>query len=127
MIEKQIQELSLLTGPDYAARRNAFLDQAPPLPDYPTGRPRVTVVHYEVAPHARLALHRHPVINAGMVLRGELTVVADDGRERSFRAGEGVIEMVGRLHYGENRGEEPVELVMVYAGSDGLPLSEPAE
>ena len=60
-------------------------------------------------------------------LRGELTVVADDGRERSFRAGEGVIEMVGRLHYGENRGEEPVELVMVYAGSDGLPLSEPAE
>lgn len=35
MIEKQIQELSLLTGPDYAARRNAFLDQAPPLPDYP--------------------------------------------------------------------------------------------
>mgnify|MGYP002382428670 CR=1 FL=1 len=28
MIEKQIQELSLLTGPDYAARRNAFLDQA---------------------------------------------------------------------------------------------------
>lgn len=98
-----------------------------PLPDYPTGRPRVTVVHYEVAPHARLALHRHPVINAGMALRGELTVVADDGRERSFRAGEGVIEMVGRLHYGENRGEEPVELVMVYAGSDGLPLSEPAE
>ena len=62
-----------------------------------------------------------------MVLRGELTVVADDGRERRFRAGEGVIEMVGRLHYGENRGEEPVELVMVYAGSDGLPLSEPAE
>lgn len=35
MIEEQIQELSLLTGPDYAARRNAFLDQAPPLPDYP--------------------------------------------------------------------------------------------
>lgn len=84
-------------------------------------------VSWDGAPHARLALHRHPVINAGMVLRGELTVVADDGRERSFRAGEGVIEMVGRLHYGENRGEEPVELVMVYAGSDGLPLSEPAE
>lgn len=59
-----------------------------PLPDYPTGRPRVTVVHYEVAPHARLALHRHPVINAGMVLRGELTVVAVGARipERPFGA-----------------------------------------
>lgn len=98
-----------------------------PLPSYPSGAPRVKVVRYEVAPHARLALHRHPVINAGMVLRGELTVVADDGSARTFRAGEGVIEMVGRAHYGENRGAEPVELVMLYAGSDGMPLSEPVE
>ena len=97
------------------------------LTDYPKGRHRETEVFFEVGAQACLVLHRHPVINAGMVLRGELTVVADNGRERSFRAGEGVIEMVGRLHYGENRGEEPVELVMVYAGSDGLPLSEPAE
>lgn len=35
MIEEQIQELSLLTGPDYVARRNAVLAQAPVLPEYP--------------------------------------------------------------------------------------------
>lgn len=35
MIEEQIQELSLLTGPDYVARRNAVLAQAPALPEYP--------------------------------------------------------------------------------------------
>lgn len=95
-----------------------------PLPRYPAGTPLVTILRYTVAPHARLPLHRHPVINAGAVLRGELTVVAEDGRERTFRAGEGIVEMVGTLHYGENRGDEPIELVMFYAGSEGLPLSE---
>ena len=54
-------------------------------------------------------------------------MVAYDASARTFRAGEGVIGMVGRAHYGENRGAEPVELVMVYAGSDGMPLSEPVE
>lgn len=96
-----------------------------PLPDYPQGRPQISVVHYVVPPHARLEMHRHPVVNAGMVLRGALTVVADDGEERTFRAGDGVVEKVGRRHYGENRGDEPVELVMCYAGAEGMPLSEP--
>lgn len=96
-----------------------------PLPAYPVSRPQISVVHYVVPPHARLSMHSHPVINAGMVLCGELTVVAADGAERTFRAGEGVVEMVGRRHYGENRGDEPVELVMCYAGAGALPLSEP--
>lgn len=98
-----------------------------PLPAYPVERPFVTLLRIVVPPHARLARHTHPVINAGVVLRGELTVVADDGTERTFRAGEGIIEMVGTLHYGENRGDEPVELVMFYAGTEGTPLSVAAE
>lgn len=98
-----------------------------PLPAYPAGAPRITILRGVIAPQARLAMHSHPVINAGMVLRGELTVVTADGRERTFRAGEGIIELVGAAHYGENRGDEPVELVMFYAGAGNLPLSEPAE
>ncbi len=94
------------------------------LPAYPAGAPRISVVRFTVQPHAKLPLHRHPVINAGMVLQGELTVVAADGGERTFRAGEGIVEMVNRAHYGENRGCEPLELVMFYAGAEGLPLSE---
>lgn len=68
--------------------------------------------------------HRHAVVNAGMVLRGELTVVAADGRTRTFAAGEAVVEMVNAAHYGENRWNEEVELVMFYAGAEGVPLSE---
>ena len=93
------------------------------LPASPAGAPRLSVVRFTVEPRARLPLHRHPVINAGMVLQGELTVVAAGGEERTFRAGEGIVEVVDRVHYGENRGSEPLELVMFYAGAEGLPLS----
>lgn len=93
------------------------------LPHYPSTMPQVTILRITIPPHAKLAMHRHPVINAGLVLRGDLTVIPKAGGERTFHAGEGIVEMVGKLHYGENRGEEPVELVMFYAGTAGVPLS----
>lgn len=95
-----------------------------PLPPYPDGTPQVTILRGVVRPGAKLAQHKHPVINAGIVLRGELTVVAEDGTTRCFRAGEAIVEMVGKYHYGENRGSEEVELVLFYAGTAELPLSE---
>lgn len=75
-------------------------------------------------PGEKLAMHRHPVINAGIVLQGELTVVAENGLEKTFRAGEGIVELVGTYHYGENRDKEPVELVIFYAGTTETPLKE---
>lgn len=94
------------------------------LPAYPASQARVTILRGVIPAHARLDTHRHGVINAGVVLRGELTVVAENGAERTFRAGEGIVEMVGTAHYGENRGEDETELVMFYAGAEGIPLSE---
>ena len=85
-----------------------------PLPAYPAGRPLVSLLRILIPPHARLEVHFHPVVNAGVVLRGELT-------------GEGIVEMVGTLHYGENRGDDEVELVMFYAGAEGVPLSVKSE
>lgn len=35
--------------------------------------------------------------------------------------------MVGTLHNGENRGDDEVELVMFYAGAEGVPLSVKSE
>lgn len=43
-----------------------------------------------------MAMHRHSVVNAGVVLRGELTVVSDAGAERTFRAGEALVELSER-------------------------------
>lgn len=66
-----------------------------PLPAYPAGRPQVTILRATIPPHATLPRHTHAVVNAGVILRGELTVVSDNGTERTFRAGEGIVELVG--------------------------------
>lgn len=95
------------------------------LPAYPAGTPKVSIRRVTIPPQARLAMHTHPVINAGIVLQGELTVVSERGDVRVFRTGDTIVELVGTAHYGENRGDEAVDLVMFYAGAEGLPLSEP--
>ena len=98
-----------------------------PLPAYPAGTPRVTILRGVIPPGATMAMHRHSVVNAGVVLRGELTVVSDTGAERTFRAGEALVELVGTPHYGVTRGVAETEVVMFYAGAGDLPLSEPIE
>ncbi len=94
------------------------------LPNYPATTPQITILRYTFPPHQVLPAHRHLVINCGVVLKGELTIVTTDGRERTFKAGDAVVEMVGTVHSGENRGDEPVELIMFYAGTEGLLLKE---
>ncbi len=48
-----------------------------PLPSYPRGAPRVTILRATVPPHTALAMHTHALVNAGVILRGELTVIAE--------------------------------------------------
>ena len=89
------------------------------LPAYPTAQPEVTVLRLRIAPGARLPLHLHPVINVAYMLAGELTVHMDQGPTRHLKAGDALVELVDKLHYGENQGSVPAELVVVYAGVVG--------
>lgn len=95
------------------------------LPAYPEGQPEIIIVRIVVEPGEKLPKHYHPVINAGVVLKGTLTVIAESGLEKEFKAGDGIIEMVGPVHNGENRGEEPVEIIMFYVATPGQPLTLP--
>ncbi len=97
------------------------------LPNYPATTPQITILRYTFPPHQVLPVHRHLIINCGVLLKGELTIVTTDGRERTFKAGDAVVEMVGTVHSGENRGDEPAELIMFYAGTEGLALKEDAK
>lgn len=74
------------------------------LPAYPAGTPRVTVLRGVIPPGAKMAMHRRAVLNAGVVLRGKPAVISETGAERTFRAGEALVELVGTPHCGENRG-----------------------
>ena len=77
----------------------------------------------EVPPGARLEPHRHPVINAGILTKGELTVVTADGLTLQLKAGDSMVEVVNTLHYGFNPGADPAEIVVFYAGEQGGPVT----
>ena len=94
------------------------------LPDYPAGRPELVVNRMVFPVGAKTGWHHHNVINYGIVEQGELTIVCQNGAERTFRKGEALIELVGIIHRGENRGNEPVILNMFYASAPGLIITE---
>ena len=95
------------------------------LPDYLQGRPELVAMKYEIPAGQKLAWHHHPVMNHGILVQGELTIVSEDGTEKVVNEGEAVVEMVGTVHHGENRGTKPVILYMFYLSQPGMPLSVP--
>lgn len=94
------------------------------LPAYPAGQPEITILRIQIPPGTALPLHRHPYINAGVMLRGALTVVSETGRTLHLKAGDAIVELVGTWHYGRNDGSEVAEIVVFYAGSAGQAVTE---
>lgn len=93
------------------------------LPSYPVGKPELVVRRYVFPRGSRLGWHHHPVMNYGILQQGELTIIGLDGKETTVHAGEAVVEMVGTIHHGENRGDKPVVLDMFYISQDGTPIA----
>ena len=93
------------------------------LPDYPTGKPEITILRIKIPPGAQLPLHEHPVINAGVLLSGELTVVTEDNKTLYLKAGDSIVEVVNKWHYGKNEGNEPAEILVFYAGTADKQIS----
>jgi quercetin dioxygenase-like cupin family protein len=93
------------------------------LPSYLRGQPEVTILKISIPPHIQLPLHQHPVINAGVLLKGELTVFTKDGKTLHLGAGDPIVEVVNTWHYGINEGNEPAEIIVFYAGIQGEPVT----
>jgi quercetin dioxygenase-like cupin family protein len=93
------------------------------LPAYATGQPEITILRITVQAGQKLAVHRHPYINAGVLLKGELTVHTEDGKSLILRAGDPIIETVQTWHHGENSGDGPAEIIVFYAGVEGQPIT----
>ncbi len=95
-----------------------------PYASYPSGPPELTILKITIPPHSALPWHTHPMPNAAYVLSGELTVQKKaDGREQTLTPGQVLPEMVGELHRGVT-GDKPVELIVFYAGTKGMPLAQ---
>ncbi len=94
-----------------------------PLPAYPAGKPQLTILRIQIPPGTTLPLHKHPVINAGVLTKGKLTVVTEKNETLHMQAGDPIIEVVDKWHYGKNEGTEPAEIIVFYVGTAELPLA----
>lgn len=93
------------------------------LPSYPKGKPKITVLKITIPPKSKLHKHYHPVINSGIVLKGELKVVDINKNTLILKEGDVIVELVNKIHYGINEGKKPVEIIVFYAGTEDLPIT----
>jgi quercetin dioxygenase-like cupin family protein len=90
---------------------------------YPKGQPQVTVLRIKIPPHTALHWHLHPVISAGYILSGQLTVEKQGTAEHiTVRAGQALCETVGTIHRGFTT-DQPAELIVFYAGQAAVPIT----
>jgi quercetin dioxygenase-like cupin family protein len=91
---------------------------------YPSAQPELSILKITVPPHTKLEWHSHPIPSAAYILAGELILERKkDGKKQRFTAGQAVPETVGTLHRGVT-GNESVVLIVFYAGSPGVPVTQ---
>jgi len=93
------------------------------LPAYPAGEPEITILRVVIPPGLSLPWHRHPYINAGVLITGELTVETETDMKIQLKAGDSIVELVNTWHHGVNRGTIPAEIIVFYAGVKGSPVT----
>lgn len=90
---------------------------------YPVGKPELTVLNIKIPANTALKWHEHPMPNAAYVVSGNLRVeTREGGKSILLKPGDVLPEMVDRQHRGLT-GDTAVELVVFYAGTQGMPLS----
>ena len=93
------------------------------LPMYPLEQPEVTMIKVTIPGKTKLDWHKHPNINAGVLLKGELTVISEHNDTLRLKAGDPIVELVDTWHYGANEKNNPAEIIVFYAGTKDSPLS----
>ena len=77
-----------------------------------------------LAPHTQLEWHSHSMPSAAYIVDGELTLERKrDGKKQRFTAGQAVPETIDTFHRGA-AGNDPVVLIVFYAGRLGMPLTQ---
>jgi quercetin dioxygenase-like cupin family protein len=90
---------------------------------FPQGDNQMTGFIIELAPGGQVGRHVHPVPLFSYILEGTLTVEVEGHGTRTFRAGEGFVDVVNLWHNGRNLGDRPVRFLVVFAGQKGTPTA----
>lgn len=86
---------------------------------YPSGTAKITAVELNLAPGASTPRHQHPVPTYVYVLDGILTIQADGGETRTYKAGENFVEAVNTWHVASSAGDAAAKALVVFAGAEG--------
>ena len=87
---------------------------------YPAGKANVTVQEITLAPGQETGWHKHPVPVIGYILEGELTVDYGAKGQRVYHKGDGFVEALNQRHNGRNAGQEPVKILAIVDGAEGV-------
>jgi quercetin dioxygenase-like cupin family protein len=94
---------------------------------YPSGTAKVSSAIVTIQPGESGQLHRHQIPMYAYVLHGEITVDYGPHGTRTYRKGDALVEAQEVPHRGMNKGTEPVALLVVYVGAEGVPSVVPVE
>lgn len=89
---------------------------------YPAGDAKVTSIILRMEGEEPAPFHCHPVPTMGYVLSGEAEVETRDGRTLRLKQGDALVEVMRTVHRGRAIGG-PVEIVVFYAGAEGVPVT----
>jgi quercetin dioxygenase-like cupin family protein len=107
-----------LTAQQAAVTRTPLLTT----PDPAGATHEITLASVTIAPGGATGRHRHPGIEVGYVVEGEVALVEDGGTERKF--GPGMAFTTDQIHNASNPGSAPARLVVAYVVEKGKPLAE---
>jgi quercetin dioxygenase-like cupin family protein len=85
---------------------------------YPDGTAQISSSIITLAPGEETGSHFHETPLYAYILSGSLTVDYGDDGERTYNAGDAVLEAIGTSHNGRASSDEPVRILAVNIGSD---------
>ena len=89
---------------------------------YPKGEAEVTAITLNIEDGYNTGFHCHPVANFGYVVSGDLEIELYTGEKKVFSKGQVFSEVINTWHRGEAV-NGPVEVVIIYTGEKGTPVT----
>ena len=89
---------------------------------YPSGQAEVTSIILRIEEGQDPPFHCHPVPTMGYTLQGVVEVETTSGKKITVRGGEPLVEVMRTVHRGRAV-EGPAEILVFYAGAEGVPVT----
>ncbi|AQA18854.1 hypothetical protein BST95_12020 [Halioglobus japonicus] len=89
---------------------------------YPDGQAEITSIILRIEEGQEPPFHCHPVPTMGYMLKGKVRVDTVEGKSVVLTAGDPLVEVMNTVHRGIAL-EGPAEIVVFYAGAEGVPVT----